>query len=93
MPRFEAIEIDEYILDKPESKHNVSFAEACEACYSDQRHVRRGQEGLYKIFSRTEGGRYLLVVLAERGAGTCKLVTAREMSQQERRLYRRSVGG
>ena len=59
---FESIQIDEHILDKIESKHGASFADACEACYSDEAHIRRGQEGLYKIFSRTEAGRYLLGV-------------------------------
>jgi hypothetical protein len=89
---FESIQIDEPILDKIESKHRVSFPEPCEACYSDEAHVRRGQEGLYKIFSRTEAGRYLLVVLSDHGDGIWKLVTARDMSQPERRLYQRSMG-
>ncbi|MBM2827230.1 MAG: hypothetical protein HW403_1294 [Dehalococcoidia bacterium] len=93
MPRIEAIEIDDQILDKIESKHGVAWHEAEEACYSEQRHVRRGSEGLYKVFSRTEAGRYLLIVLVELGGGVCKVVTAREMTEQEQRLYRRATGG
>ena len=92
MPFIDAIEIDDHILDKIESKHGVGFDEACEACYSDERHVRRGREGLYKVFSRNEAGRFLLVVLAPLGGGNWKLVTAREMTRQERRLYERSMG-
>jgi hypothetical protein len=34
-----------------------------EACSSDNKHVRRSREGLYKVFSKTQAGRYLLVVL------------------------------
>ncbi len=57
MPRIEALEIDEQILDKIEVRHGVTFDEAEQACYSDERHVRRGREGLYKVFSQTGTGR------------------------------------
>lgn len=68
--RIDALEIDELILDKIEARHGVTFAEVQEACLADERHVRRGREGLYKVFSQTEAGRYLLVVLANYG-GVC----------------------
>ncbi len=90
--RIHALEVDEHILDKIEAKHGVSFEEVSEACTSEQRHVRRGREGLFKVFGRTESGRYLLVVLARQDPGVWKIVTAREMKQQERRLYRRERG-
>lgn len=93
MPRIEAIEIDDHILEKIESRHGVAWQEAEEACYSELRHIRRGRGGLYKVFSRTEAGRYLLVVLVELGGGVWKVVTAREMTDQEQRLYRRATGG
>jgi uncharacterized protein len=89
---FEALEIDDHILDKIESRHGVTFAEVHEACLAEERHVRRGREGLYKLFSQSAAGRYLLVVLANSGTGVWRVVTAREMTQEERRLYRRSIG-
>ncbi|MBI4494990.1 MAG: BrnT family toxin [Chloroflexi bacterium] len=70
----------------------MAFGEVQEACASERRHVRRGREGLYQVFSQTEAGRYLLVVLANTGGGVWKVATAREMTQQERRLYRRQAG-
>jgi uncharacterized DUF497 family protein len=88
----EALEIDDHILDKTETKHGVPFWEVEEACTSDARHVRRGREGLYKVFSRIAGGRYLLVVLADAGGGTRRIVTARHMTRTEGRLYRRHLG-
>lgn len=91
--RIEALEIDDHILEKIESRHNVPFHEVEEACSSDRRHVRRGREGLYKVFSQTDAGRYLLVVLVDLGSGVWKVATAREMTQQERRLYRRERAG
>ena len=92
MVRIDALEIDDSVLDKIESRHGGPFHEVEEACYSPRRHVRRGREGLYKIFSQTEAGRQLLVVLLDGGSGVWKVVTAREMTAQERRLYRRATG-
>jgi uncharacterized DUF497 family protein len=92
MLRIEALEVDDQILDKIESRHSVPLHEVEEACYSPHRHVRRGRTGLYKVFSQTEAGRHLLVVLVDRGGGIWRVVTAREMTSQERRLYRRAGG-
>ena len=48
MLRIEALEIDDHVLDKIESRHGVPFKEVEEACYSPDRHVRRGRQDLYK---------------------------------------------
>ncbi|MBI2849593.1 MAG: BrnT family toxin [Chloroflexi bacterium] len=93
MLRIEALEIDDHILDKIESRHGVSFQEAEQACLSEERHVRRSKEGLYKLFGRTDAGRYILVVLVNLGEGVWKVVTARQMTDSERRLYNRAAGG
>ncbi len=93
MLRIESLEIDDHILDKIESKHGVSFEEVEEACLSEKRHVRRSREGLYKLFSQTAAGRYVLVVLVNLGRGVWKVVTAREMTDSEKRLYNKEVGG
>jgi len=91
--RIESLEIDDHILDKIESRHSVSFEEVEEACISEARHVRRSREGLYKLFSRTASGRYILVVLVNLGGGDWRVVTAREMTESEKRLYGKAVGG
>jgi len=89
----ESLEIDDHILDKIESKHSIIFSEVEEACLSDKRHVRKGKEGLYKLFSQTDAGRYILVVLINLGNGSWKIVTAREMTGSERQLYKKTTGG
>lgn len=89
----ESLEIDDHILDKIESKHGITFNEVEEACLSDKRHVRRGREDLCKLFSQTAAGRYLLVVLVYLGESTWKVVTAREMTDGEKQLYKKSIGG
>lgn len=89
----ESLEIDDHILDKIESKHGITFNEVEDACLSDKRHVRKSKEGLYKLFSQTDAGRYILVVLLNLGGGNWKVVTAREMTDSERQLYKKSIGG
>lgn len=90
--RIESLEVDDHILEKIEVKHHISFAEVEEACISDRRHVRRAREGLYKLFSQTGAGRYVLVVMVNLGQGNWKIATAREMTDSERRLYIRAGG-
>jgi len=87
MPRIEALEVDDQVLEKIEAKHGVSLAEVEEACLSERRHVRKSREGLYKVFSQTAAGRYILAVLVDLGGAIWKIVTAREMTESERRLY------
>jgi uncharacterized DUF497 family protein len=89
----ESLEINDNILDKIESKHGITFSEVEEACLSDKRHVRKGKEGLYKLFSQTDGGRYILIVLLNLGNSNWNVVTAREMTDGERQLYKKSIGG
>ena len=93
MLRIESLEIDDHVLNKIESKHGIAFEEVEEACLSEKRHIRRSREGLYKLFSQTAAGRYVLVVLVNLGRGDWKIVTAREMTDSERRLYNKATGG
>ena len=76
MLRIESLEIDDHILEKIESKHGISFTEVEEACLSEKRHVRKGREGLYKVFSQTVAGRYILVVLVNLGSSNCRIAEA-----------------
>ncbi len=87
----ESLEIDDAILEKIERKHHVRFEEAEDVCFSEDHHVRRGTSGLYKVFGRTPGGRYILVVLVYKGEGHWKIVTARQMTETEIRLYKKAA--
>ena len=89
----ESLEIDDHVLEKIESKHALTFEEIEQTCQSETRHVRRRKEGLYKLFGQTESGRYILTVLVNMGKGSWKIVTAREMTDNERRLYNNERGG
>jgi hypothetical protein len=53
-----------------------------------------GAEKVYtRSFSQTAAGRYVLVVLVNLGGGNWRVVTAREMTDSERRLYSKAMGG
>lgn len=73
------------------ARHGVSVAEANEIAYGDFVVVRTRQDR-YSIIGQTEGGRYLFLVVAPRGSGVYGLVTARDATDRERRLYRRQRG-
>ncbi|MDZ4346731.1 MAG: BrnT family toxin [Candidatus Binatia bacterium] len=52
---------------------------------------RRGRDGTYYIFGQSKSGRYLFIVLAREPSGRYRVVTARDMTEPERRWFRRKV--
>jgi uncharacterized DUF497 family protein len=89
MLSIESLEIDDEILEKIEKKHNVTFEEVEDICYTETHHVRKGKYGLYKVFGKTSNGCNLLVVLVYKGRGDWKIATARDMTVNETHLYRK----
>ena len=76
------------VINKIARKHNVERWEVKDVCYS--KHLsRKAGKNLYDVYGRTEVGRYLLVVLSDKGHGFYKVVTARDMTNAERQYYRR----
>ena len=49
----------------------------------------RGRGGRYLAYGRTAAGRYLVIVLHARGGGLARVITARDMTERERRFYHR----
>jgi uncharacterized DUF497 family protein len=50
--------------------------------------MMRGKEGTYLAYGKTHGGRLLLIVWALKYRKT-KIITARDMTEKEKRFYRR----
>jgi len=48
----------------------------------------RGKEGEYLAYGKTHGGRLLFIVWASKYRKT-KIITARDMTEKEKRFYRR----
>ncbi len=71
------------------ARHGINAAEVEEAAYTRPRLVAPGREGTRLVFGTTSAGRHLLVVLAEAMDGSDYCVTARDMTSQERRTFRR----
>jgi uncharacterized protein len=88
--RVDDLVISEAVLEKLAVKHRVAYEEVEEAClYTPPRDQvwRKGRGGTMRIFARTYVGRYLFVVLVETTPGVWRVVTARDMSNDERKLY------
>lgn len=72
-------------------RHNVVPAEVEDVLFGRPRMTAKGRDGTTLIFGRTRSGRYLLVVAVEEGQGGAFVVTSREMTEEERRTFRRRV--
>ena len=70
------------------ARHHVSVAEA-EQVVSSNVFIRRARQGYLRLIGQTEAGRHLTIFVAPRGGGVYALVTARDATQAERRLYQR----
>lgn len=71
------------------ARHGVSPDEVEEAVYVRPRLVAPGATGTTLVYCTTSAGRHLLVVLAEALDGRDYVVTARDMTNNEKRAFRR----
>lgn len=78
-------EAEEHIF----TRHGVIPGEVEAVVHTRPRWVRPGREGTELIYGTSDDGRYLLVVLAPSLDGRSYVVTARDMTDNERRGFRR----
>lgn len=86
LPEFEW---DEHNEDKLLERHNVSALEA-EQCFGNPNTRRRAGEDLL-LLGVTDGGRMLFLVYQQKPNGVVRVYSAREMTDRERRTYRRNA--
>ncbi|MDW7710812.1 MAG: BrnT family toxin [Deferrisomatales bacterium] len=84
----------EDIVDKLLWKHDVDDHEVREALESGPlfRFVEKGHrkdEDVYAAFGRTKAGRYLIVFFVYKKDSSAIILSARDMTLSERRLYER----
>jgi len=80
------------IIDKLAQKHNVSQNEVREILRTSKhfRFVEKGHrrgENVYATLGQTEAGRYLIVFFINKKTGEALIISARDMTDAERRLY------
>jgi uncharacterized DUF497 family protein len=80
-------EWDENNEEKLLRRHNVSALEA-EQCFANPHTKRRHGDALL-LLGVTDGGRMLLLVYEQKPTGVVRVYSAREMTDKERRTYRR----
>ena len=68
------------------ARHSLEPFEVEGACRREAVIVR-GRERRYLAYGCTEAGRYLLIVLHAYGGGRIRVITARDMTDRERRFY------
>lgn len=72
-------------------RHEVIPDEVEQVVYARPRVTSKGRDGTTHVFGQTDAGRHLLVVLSEAQAGGHFVVTAREMTDRERRFFRQKA--
>jgi len=79
-------------VDKIWTKHHVSTEEVEEVLQSSPkvRFIEEGDvngEDMYAAMGRTENGRYLIIFFISKKKGNALVVSAREMTKKERKVY------
>lgn len=67
------------------ARHDVSIDEVEEACDNTPL-ILKGRGGLHLVYSQTDAGRYLLTIIRYKGRGIVQIITARDMTERERKL-------
>ena len=84
----------ENIVEKLAVKHQVDTVEVREV-FDHRPHIRfvekghRVDENVYAAFGQTIAGRYLIVFFVMKHGGQALILSARDMTQSERRRYER----
>jgi uncharacterized DUF497 family protein len=85
------IQITDFEWDSSNSEHiqehGVRNYEVEEVLLFDEPIYYKGKEGRYCVFGVTNDGRYLFIVFAVKGTGIIRVITARNMTKTERKLY------
>ncbi len=86
---FKAFEWDdeniEHIL-----RHNVIPDEVEEACVNKP-YVRKTIDKRYLVYGITDDGKYLIVIGINKGKDIFRTITARDMTEREKSLYKRRL--
>ncbi len=71
------------------AKHGVSPDEVEGVAFDDEPWVKKGRDGTRYLLGYTVAGRYLFVVCVLKGKGSATVITALDMDDKTRKLYKR----
>ncbi|NET59133.1 MAG: BrnT family toxin [Symploca sp. SIO2E6] len=86
----------EQFVEKIVTKHSVTTDEVEQALFSYP-HIRKAQRGrikgenLYAAYGQTDTGRYLIIFFIRKHQTSALPISARDMTQSERRYYERQI--
>lgn len=90
--RIEQIECSREVADKIECKHGIRLVEVDVVLRSKTSHVRK-TAGIFELYGQSYEGRYLFVVFRSQGKGIVRIITVRDMTTGERRLFKKALPG
>jgi uncharacterized DUF497 family protein len=71
------------------ARHNISPDEVEDVAFDDDPWIRKGRTGTRYLLGDTVAGRHLFIVSALKGKGVARVITAMDMDDKTRRLYKR----
>ena len=71
------------------ARHNVSPDEVEDVAFDDEPWIRKGRKGTRYMLGFTIGGRYLFIVYRLKSEGISRVITAMDMDEKTRRLYKK----
>jgi uncharacterized DUF497 family protein len=74
------------------SEHGVAIFEVEEGLLFHTPRYQRGREDTYVAYTVTGEGRYLFIVFVLKPAGRIRVITARDMTDKEKRSYKQRGG-
>ncbi len=71
------------------ARHGVSPDEVEDVAFDDVPWIKKGRKGTRYMLGYTVAGRYLFTVYTLRNKGVAKVITAMDMDDKTRRLYKK----
>jgi uncharacterized DUF497 family protein len=71
------------------ARHDVSPDEVEDVAFDDEPWIRKGRRGTRYMLGYTISGRYLFIVYTLKNKGIARAITAMDMDEKTRRLYKK----
>ena len=73
------------------ARHNVYPDEVEDVAFDDDPWIKKGRKGTRYMLGYTIAGRYLSVVYVLRSEGVARVITAMDMDDKSRKLYKKRI--